>query len=157
VCHLTRTFSDDPVAAVDPPLVTMIVENIISKRGILPACTKIVTTHNKTLLAAADHVIVMKAGAIVASGALVSEKVMEAAVECVGWDEQQQKSGQGQAVAASAAEAAAAAAAAAARYRPPLQLVGSLFDHASSMQVLSVAIIVMMMMIIIIKVTILLD
>ena len=153
MCHLTRTFSDDPVAAVDPPLVTMIVENIISKRGILPACTKIVTTHNKTLLAAADHVIVMKAGAIVASGALMSEKVMEAAAECVGWDEQQQKSGQGQAVAASAAEAAAAAA----RYRPPLQLVGSLFDHASSMQVLFVANIVIMMMIIIIKVTILLD
>jgi ABC-type bacteriocin/lantibiotic exporter with double-glycine peptidase domain len=53
----------------------MIVDNIISRRGILPHCTKIMATHNKTAVAAADHVIVMRSGYIAASGDLSCEKV----------------------------------------------------------------------------------
>ncbi len=55
----------------------MIVENIISRDGILPYCTKIVATHNKALLGAADHVIVMHCGEIVASGTLSNEQVVD--------------------------------------------------------------------------------
>ncbi len=55
----------------------MIVENIISRDGVLPFCTKIVATHNKALLGAADHVVVMHCGEIVASGTLNNEKVVD--------------------------------------------------------------------------------
>ena len=61
--------------------VKMIVENIVSRSGILPFCTKIVATHNKALLGAADHVVVMRCGEIVASGPLNSDKV----AACSAW------------------------------------------------------------------------
>jgi ABC-type glutathione transport system ATPase component len=48
--------------------VQLIVDNIIRRSGILPSSTKIVCTHNRMLLAAADHVVVLQAGRIVASG-----------------------------------------------------------------------------------------
>jgi ABC-type bacteriocin/lantibiotic exporter with double-glycine peptidase domain len=56
--------------------VKIIVDNIISHDGILPNCTKIVATHNKTLLSAADHVIVLRGGLVAASGDLSSDKVL---------------------------------------------------------------------------------
>ena len=62
--------------------VKMIVENIVSRAGILPFCTKIVATHNKALLGAADHVVVMRCGEIVASGPLNNEKVAACSAWC---------------------------------------------------------------------------
>ena len=53
----------------------MIVENVVSRGGILPNCTKIVATHNNTLLSAADHVIVLRGGQVAASGDLSSDRV----------------------------------------------------------------------------------
>ena len=107
----------------------MIVDNIISRDGILPQSTKIVTTHNKVLLAAAEHVVVVRLGSIDASGTMENEKVRMAAKEFVGWDEAQHHQQQQQ-----QPDATRSTSASMSQHPPPLALSGCLFDQASTMR-----------------------
>jgi ABC-type glutathione transport system ATPase component len=111
--------------------VKLIVDNIISRSGLLPHCTKIVSTHNKMLLAAADHVIVLRSGRIVANGTMGNQDVIDAAREYVGWHEglgqQQQQQQQQQRQQPGSAVSSA-------QHHAPLPLSGLLFDYSSTMR-----------------------
>ena len=60
---------DDPLSALDSHTATHVFNNVISNSGILKGSTRVLVTHNVSVIKEADIIIVLKDGKIVDSGA----------------------------------------------------------------------------------------
>ncbi|XP_040071111.1 multidrug resistance-associated protein 1-like [Ixodes scapularis] len=59
---------DDPLSAVDSHVGASLFENLIGPRGILRETTRVLVTHNLSVLADVDYIVVMQEGSLVESG-----------------------------------------------------------------------------------------
>ena len=62
---------DDPLSSVDPNVGRHLFDEVIGPNGILKGKTRIVVTHDISLLSKFDHIIVLKAGKILVQGSLI--------------------------------------------------------------------------------------